>query len=293
MLFASSLTRLQRSLSFTRLTAALLFGASMAIPALAPEGNAASLEGKGKFAGMILIPAGPFTMGRDNGPPDEAPAHEVFLANFYIDKNLVTVADYAKFIHTKGPSGSQGEMYLDVEDPDALIYQQKEGWIPVEGYESYPAAELSWYGGVAYCQWLGKRLPSEAEWEKAARGKDQRLYPWGNEPPGPDLAYVGGFRGEAVPVGQFPAGASPYGVLDMSGQLWEWTRSVHESYPYNPKDGREELSGGGSRVARGGNASSDMEGLTATAREIVTPWRAESGHAYFGFRCAASGDVLM
>ncbi len=293
MLFGSSLPRLQPSPSFTRLAAALLLGAAIAISALAPEGNASSLEGKGKFAGMILIPAGPFTMGRDNGPPDEAQAHEVFLANFYIDKNLVTVVDYAKFIQEKGPSGPQGEMFLDVEDPDALIYRQKEGWIPVNGYESYPAAELSWYGAVAYCQWLGKRLPSEAEWEKAARGKDQRLYPWGNEPPGPDLAFVGGFRGETVPVGQYPDGASPYGVLDMSGQLWEWTRSVHEPYPYDPKDGREELSSGGSRVARGGNSSSDMEGLTATSREIVTPWRAETGHAYFGFRCAASGDVLM
>ncbi len=293
MLFGANLPWLQGRPSFARHAGALFLGACIGISALAPGGTAASLEGKGKFAGMILIPAGPFTMGRDNGPRDEAPAHEVFLANFYIDKNLVAVVDYAKFIQAKGPSGSQGEMYLDVEDPDVLIYPQKEGWVPVKGYENYPAAELSWYGAVAYCQWLGKRLPSEAEWEKAARGKDQRLYPWGNEPPGPDLAYVDGFRGETVPVGQFPAGASPYGVLDMSGQLWEWTRSVHEPYPYDPKDGREKLSSGGSRVARGGNAASEMEGLTATAREIVTPWRAESGHAYFGFRCAASGDVLM
>ncbi|MCH6545189.1 MAG: SUMF1/EgtB/PvdO family nonheme iron enzyme [Deltaproteobacteria bacterium] len=293
MLFGSSHLRLQGSPSFTGLAGVLFLGTWIGISTFAPGGKAASLEGKGKFAGMILIPAGPFTMGRDNGPPDEAPAHEVFLANFYIGRNLVTVADYAKFIQAKGPSGPQGEMYLDVEDPDALIYRQKEGWIPVNGYESYPAAELSWYGAVAYCQWLGKRLPSEAEWEKAARGKDQRLYPWGNEPPGPDLAFVGGFRGETVPVGQYPDGASPYGVLDMSGQLWEWTRSAHEPYPYDPKDGREELSAGGSRVARGGNAASEMEGLTATSREIVTPWRAETGHAYFGFRCAASGDVLM
>ena len=293
MLSQGKLLRSQGKMSYTRLAEALVVGAWVGILAIAPGIKAASLEGKGKFVGMILIPAGPFTMGRDNGPPDEAPAHEVFLPNFYIDKNLVTVGEYAKFIQEKGPSGPRGEMYLDVEDPDTLIFQQSEGWIPIKEYENYPAAELSWYGAVTYCQWLGKRLPSEAEWEKAARGKDQRLFPWGNEPPGPDLAHVGGFRGETVPVGQFPDGASPYGVLDMSGQLWEWTRSVHESYPYDPKDGREELSSGGSRVARGGNTSSDLEGLTATAREIVTPWRAESGHAYFGFRCAASGDVLM
>ncbi|NIO11504.1 MAG: SUMF1/EgtB/PvdO family nonheme iron enzyme [Deltaproteobacteria bacterium] len=275
---------------FARATALALWVA-MLLASAASQG--APIEGKGKFAGMVLIPAGPFTMGRDDGSPDEAPAHEVFLPNYYIDKNLVTAEDYAKFIKEKGPTGPQGEMYLDIEDPDALIIPARDGWLAIKGYEKYPAAELSWYGAVAYCQWLGKRLPSEAEWEKAARGKDQRLFPWGNEPPGPELAFVGGFRGETVPVGQFPAGVSPYGVYDMAGQVWEWTRSAHKPYPYDPKDGREELSTGGARVARGGNTSSDLEGLTTTAREIVTPWRAESGHAYFGFRCAASGEVLM
>ncbi len=261
--------------------------------ALSREVRAQSPDSGGPYSGMVLIPAGPFTMGRDDGPEEEGSAHQLFLPSFYIDKNLVTVAEYSKFIRAKGPMGPRGEMYLDVEDPDARIHESEDGWLPDPGFENFPAAELSLYGAAAYCKSLGRRLPSEAEWEKAARGKDGRLYPWGNDLPSPDLAFIGGYRGEAVAVGQYPLGASPFGVLDMAGQVWEWTRSLYRPYPYDPKDGREQLSSGGAIVARGGNSSSGAEGLTATAREIVSPWRAESGHAYFGFRCAASGEGLM
>ena len=246
-----------------------------------------------KLSGMVLIPASPFTMGRDNGPRDERPAHRVFLPAFRIDKNLVAVAEYAKFIQAKGPVGPNGEMYLDVEDPDTLIHRRDGTWLPDQGFENYPAGEMSWYGAAAYCKWLDKRLPSEAEWEKAARGTDSRLYPWGNEKPRPDLAFFGGFRGEAVPVGQFPAGASPYGVLDMAGQVWEWTRSSYRPYPYDPSDGREEPSEGETRVARGGSSSSGYEGLTATSREIIFPGRAARGHAYIGFRCASPFQMVL
>ncbi len=261
--------------------------------ALSPEVKSEPSTGTGKFSGMALIPAGPFIMGRDGGPTDESPAHRVSLPSFRIDKTLVTAADYAKFIQVKGPSGPNGEMYLDVYDPDTLIHQRNGVWLPDKGFENYPAGELSWYGAVAYCKWRGKRLPSEAEWEKAARGTDGRLYPWGNETPRSDLAFFGGYRGETVPVGRFPKGASPYGVLDMAGQVWEWTTSIALSYPYDPKDGRENLSSFEARVARGGSSSSSAEGLTTSSREMVSPMRASSGHAYYGFRCAASLEVFM
>lgn len=261
--------------------------------ALSREVRAQAADPAGPYGGMILVPAGPFTMGRNDGFEEEGPAHQLFLSSFYIDKNLVAVGEYAKFIRVKGPLGPRGEMYLDVEDPDARIHESDDGWLADPGSENYPATELSLYGAAAYCKWVGKRLPSEAEWEKAARGKDRRLYPWGNEPPAPDLAFIGGYRGETVPVGQYPDGASPFGVLDMAGQVWEWTRSLHRPYPYDPKDGREKLSFGGAIVARGGSSSSGAEGLTATSREIVLPWRAQSGHAYFGFRCTASDKGLM
>ncbi len=245
----------------------------------------------GKFAGMVIIPAGEFTMGRDNGPADEAPGHKLFLPAFYIDRNLVTAREYAKFIQEKGPVGPKGEMYLDVADPDALVYNQGGKWLPRKGFENNPAGEMSLFGAAAYCKWAGKRLPSEAEWEKAARGTDGRLYPWGNDLPRPDLAFIGGFRGETVPVGQFPKGASPYGVLDMAGQVWEWTRSLHRPYPYDPKDGREDAAVIDAVVARGGNTSSSAGGLTSTSREVVYSARAATGHAYIGFRCAS--DALM
>jgi len=253
---------------------------------------AAAVETQGgKFAGMVLIPAGEFTMGRDSGPKNETPAHKLFLPAFHIDRNLVTAREYAKFIQEKGPTGPNGEIYLDAADPDALVHNRGGKWLPKEGFENHPAGEMSRYGAAAYCTWAGKRLPSEAEWEKAARGTDGRLYPWGNDMPRPDLAFIGGFRGQTVPVGQFPKGASPYGVLDMAGQVWEWTRSIYKPYPYNPKDGREEPASTDTVVARGGNSSSGPEGLTSTSREAVDAGRAAGGHAYIGFRCVS--DTLM
>lgn len=251
--------------------------ATMPRAALAQQGN--------PFAEMVVIPGGTFTMGRDNGPADEQPAHRIFLPTFYIDRDLVTTAEFAPFVQAKGTEGPQGEMYLDVHDPDNRVHPRGGVWLPDEGFEDYPAGEVSWYGALAYCRWRGKHLPSEAEWEKAARGTDGRLYPWGNEKPRPGLAFFGAMRGETAPVGQYPRGASPYGVRDMAGQVWEWMTSMYKPYPYNPKDGREDLSAVAIRVARGGSSSSPAVGLTATSREVMAPYRASTGHAYIGFRC--------
>ncbi len=244
------------------------------------------------YAGMVEIPGGSFTMGRDDGPAHEQPAHQAFVPSFYIDRHLVTVADFATFVQAKGPTGPQGEMYLDVHDPDNRIRQREQVWLPEPGFELYPAGEVSWYGALAYCQWQQKRLPSEAEWEKAARGTDGRLYPWGNAPPRPELLFVAAFRGHTGPVGQYPKGASPYGVLDMAGQVWEWTLSAYRPYPYNPDDGREEVSTAAPRVARGGSSAGPTERLTATARELVSPLRQTTGHAYIGFRCVKRLEML-
>ena len=244
------------------------------------------------FPGMVLVPGAAFTMGRDDGPDDERPAHHVFLPTFYIDRNLVTVGDFVLFVQAKGVVGPHGEMYLDVRDPDNRIHQRDGVWLPDKGAELHPVGEVSWFGALAYCQWRQKRLPSEAEWEKAARGTDGRLYPWGNDPPRPELAFFGAFRGDTVPIGQYPKGASPYGVLDMAGQTWEWTTSVYRSYPYEPTDGREDLSTVASRVTRGGSSSSPAVGLTAISREIVSSTRQATGHAYIGFRCVKSLEMM-
>ena len=248
---------------------------------------------EGKHAGMVLIPAGEFTMGREGGGPGEGPAHKLFLPAFFIDRNLVTMKQYARFIQAKGPIGPKGEQYLDVADEDNRIHLVGDTWRVEPGWEDYPASEMAWHGAVAYCKWLEKRLPSEAEWEKAARGTDERLYPWGNAPPTAELAFFGGYRGESVPVGRYPKGSSPYGVLDMAGQVWEWTRSIAKQYPYNPKDGREALSVAYPRVARGGSAASDFEGLTATSRHTVDPGRQARGHGYYGFRCSSRVEMVF
>ena len=244
------------------------------------------------FAGMVEVPGGQFIMGRDGGPANEQPAHQMFLPTFYIDRNLVTMAEFATFVQAKGPTGPQGEMYLDVQDPDNRIQSQDGVWSPLPGFAEHPAGEVSWFGALAYCQWRQKHLPSEAEWEKAARGTDGRLYPWGNDPPRPDLAFFGGFRGQTVPIGQYLNGASPYGALDMAGQVWEWTTSLYKPYPYDLRDGREDLSIGEARVARGGSSSSSAEGLTSTSREIISPIRQTTGHAYIGFRCVRRLEMM-
>jgi formylglycine-generating enzyme required for sulfatase activity len=249
-------------------------------------------EENSPYAGMIEIPGGTFSMGRDDGPANEQPAHQAFLPTFYIDRNLVTVVEFTAFVQAKGPTGPRGEMYLDVHDPDSRIRQRDGVWFPDRGFELHPVGEVSWYGALAYCQWRQKRLPSEAEWEKAARGTDGRLYPWGNDPPRPELAFFGGFRGQTVPVGQYPKGASPYGVLDMAGQVWEWTTSIARPYPYDMHDGREDLAVAAPRAARGGSSSSPAEGLTTTSREIISPARQATGHAYIGFRCVKPLEML-
>ena len=258
--------------------------ATMPRAALAQQGN--------PFAGMVVVPGGTFIMGRDNGPADEQPAHRIFLPTFYIDRDLVTTAEFAPFVQAKGTEGPHGEMYLDVHDFDNRLHPRGGVWLPDEGFENYPAGEVSWHGALAYCRWRGKRLPSEAEWEKAARGTDGRLYPWGNEEPQPGLAFFGAMRGQTAPVGQYPRGSSPYGVRDMAGQVWEWTTSMYKPYPYNPKDGRENLAAFAIRVARGGSSSSPAVGLTTTSRQVITPNRALTGHAYIGFRCAQTLETM-
>ncbi|RMF02512.1 MAG: hypothetical protein D6768_08075, partial [Chloroflexi bacterium] len=125
---------------------------------------------------MVLVPAGEFTMGSDNGGSDEQPVHIVYLDAFYIDKYEVTNAQFAEFLNARGNQSEGGATWLDADDPDAKIHQNGGTWQADGGYENHPAIEMTWYGAQAYCQWAGKRLPTEAEWEKAARGTDGRTY---------------------------------------------------------------------------------------------------------------------
>jgi iron(II)-dependent oxidoreductase len=235
---------------------------------------------------MAQIPAGAFMMGSEDGPQDERPQHRVELPAFSIDRTPVTNSQFAKFLNATGPRGPQGERYYDVEDNDARVHRGDGKWLADAGSEGHPVVEASWYGALAYCRWLGKRLPTEAEWEKAARGTDGRKYPWGNELPDRSRAHFGAGWNDLRPVGSFPKGASPYGVFDMAGNGWEWVSSAYLPYPYDPKDGREDLTREQVRGTRGGGHDSGAEELTTTHRGRRVSRNPRGGHHNIGFRCA-------
>jgi formylglycine-generating enzyme required for sulfatase activity len=235
---------------------------------------------------MVRVPAGSILMGSNDGPEDERPQHQVVVAEFFIDRTPVTNAQFALFLNAVGPTGSQGQRYFDTDDSDARIHRQAGKWLTDKGSEKNPVVEASWHGAVAYCAWAGKRLPTEAEWEKAARGNDGRKYPWGNEPPDRSRAHFSAGWNDFKPVGSFPNGASPYGVLDLAGNGWEWVSSAYVSYPYNPKDGREDLTREQVRGTRGGGQDSSPEELTTTYRGRHVSRNFRSGHHNIGFRCA-------
>jgi formylglycine-generating enzyme required for sulfatase activity len=194
------------------------------------------------LAEMMLVPAGPFRVG-SNEYDDEKPEHEVDLPAFYIARYPVTNGQYARFV-------------------EARTYRPPDHWrgkTPPHELRNHPVVHVTWHDAVAYCAWLSEargeavRLPTEAEWEKAARGTDGRRYPWGDRPD-PNLAnYDDTGIGTTSPVGCFPGGASPYGCEEMAGNVWEWTSSKYQPYCYVPDDGREDPAGDAPRTLRGGS----------------------------------------
>lgn len=225
-------------------------------------------------------------MGSNSGPQDERPAHQVMLRAFTIDRFPVTNAQFAEFLDAAGPVGKRGERLFDIDDPDARVHQLGGKWAADKGFEKHPVVEVSWAGARDYCAWRGKRLPTEAEWEKAARGADGRKFPWGDAPPDRSRAQFGAGYNDTAPVDGFPAGASPYGVQNMAGNAWEWVSSAYRAYPYDPRDGREDPATGPVRGTRGGGHDSSANEITTTQRGRNLSRNPASGHHNIGFRCA-------
>lgn len=171
--------------------------------------------------GMLLVPGGTFVMGIDiGGQEDERPAHAVTVRSFFLDRTEVTNRDYAACV-------SAGKCRAPAKAGDGRGH-----FGPDEAFRGpeQPVSSISWDDARAYCAFLGKRLPTEAEFERAARGDDQRTYPWGNEAPSAERAVFAGTR--TSNVGTHPAGAGPYGHLDLAGNVWEWLEDLYDPYAY-------------------------------------------------------------
>jgi sulfatase modifying factor 1 len=224
---------------------------------------------------MVLIPAGIFQMGSNDGASDERPLHGVHVDAFYLDKYEVTTERYARFLEATGR-----------KPPDR--------WQEVNHTFDWgrPVVGVDWHDADSYCRWAGKRLPSEAEWEKAARGTDNRKYPWGNEDPNSSSANFDwdsrrswkGY-GTLSPVGSYENGKSSYSIYDLGGNVWEWvadwyhSNTYHNNHDQNPKGPTTGIQ----KVTRGGSWAEKPYSLRASNRRGIPP---SERYPDLGFRCA-------
>jgi len=216
----------------------------------------------------LAIPAGEFQMGSENVGDEEKPVHSVSLDSFEMGRFEVTNRQYIQCAKAR----------ICRAVPDAG-----------EGKELHPVVNVDWYDANAFCEWVGGRLPTEAEWEKAAswnaETKTKFVYPWGNDVPTSDLLNYYSNIGDTTPVGTYPDGISPYGMLDMAGNVWEWVSSLYMPYPYDAADGREDMSSSDVRVLRGGSWNSSEAGVLSAYRLENYP---TDSYLNMGIRCARS-----
>jgi len=223
---------------------------------------------------MVEIPEGPFTMGTNNSDPDEGPAHPVYLKTYYVDMKEVTQAEYERFERMT----KRGKPVVPVFEDDVSKLKNPD----------YPVVGVTWNDAVAYCRWAGKRLPTEAEWEKAGRGEGKRQYPWGDTF---EEIYANvdgeddGFQ-YLAPVGSFEIGRSPYGLYDATGNVAEWVlddyaADYYQESPFRDPNGPEKDDV--FKVIRGASWRESRIGARLTKRFSAKMWRTD---ATVGFRCA-------
>jgi formylglycine-generating enzyme required for sulfatase activity len=245
---------------------------------------------------LLQVPAGEFKMGTDHGDTKEEPLHTVYLDNFWIDQTEVTNAMFAKCVQD-----------TVCDQPSRTDSATHDSYFGNPDYDNYPVIHVSWNDANAYCSWADRRLPTEAEWEKAARGGDARNYPWGNNEPNESLLNGNGTVGDTTTVGSYPRGISPYYALDMAGNVSEWVADWYRElyYTSHPKSNPPGPEQGSARVIRGGswapNICLDYFGQifnceeTYSYRESISVyvWRRRwdspnVASPYYGFRCAMS-----
>ncbi len=221
---------------------------------------------------MVKIPAGEFIMGTNDWWPKSGPEHKVYLDSFYMDIYEVTNAEYKKFVDATGHRA-----------PD---HWKNNTYAPEK--KNHPVTFVDWYDANDYCHWAGKRLPTEAEWEKAARGTDGRVFPWGNVFDSEKGNTPQHGKGGTMPVGSFPKGVSPYGVHDLAGNVWEWINDWYKAYSGNKHP--DENVGEKYRVIKGGSwydCTYYRCGISAPTYNRVFMLQ-ETKNNNFGFRCAKS-----
>ncbi|HIG56749.1 MAG TPA: formylglycine-generating enzyme family protein [Candidatus Handelsmanbacteria bacterium] len=240
----------------------------------------------GQATAQVQVPAGPFTMGTNHPrATDEQPSHQVEMSAFAIDRLEVDNAHFAAFVADTGyQTAAEAENAPEAEDGISWRRPQGPGSTAIP---AHPVVYVNWHDAQAYCTWRGARLPTEAEWEKSARGDDARLWPWSSTFDtkranlwGAEDRYAG-----LAPVGSFPAGASPYGVLDLAGNVWEWCADWYDAnyYATAPAQDPQGPAKGHFKVLRGGSWINPGPALRSSNRCEVLP--IERG-PYIGFRCA-------
>jgi len=262
---------------------------------------------------MVFVPAGSFLMGSDSGDSeaddDEFPQHEVTLDGFWIDRTEVTGVQFGQFVSETGhvtTAETEGWSYVftgsNWEETDGADWQHPAGpGSDLSGLAQHPVLHISWYDADAYCEWAGARLPTEAEWEYAARGPEGNRFPWGDDFDGDivnfcdancefDWAYAAYDDGwaQTAPVGSYLAGASWVGVLDMAGNVWEWVQDWYDSYDSSPAENPAGPTSGDFKVLRGGSWFNRSRHVRSAYRLTDQPG---IRHVIIGFRCASPQAV--
>ena len=231
------------------------------LPSDASSPPAAIME---QGAPMVLIPAGTFTMGRNNGNPDEQPAHQVYLDAYYMDKYPVTNALYKTCVDADA-----------CQPPQDISSYTRSHYYDNMQFDDYPVINVNWYQAQTYCQWRDARLPTEAEWEKAARGADGRTYPWGNNIDPTFANYSDSKIGDTTAVDSYEKGKSIYGAYDMAGNVWQWVNDWYSVNYYgtlgNNARNPQGPASGQYRVIRGASWGNSGVSLRSTNRDGGDP----------------------